>query len=122
MCSASQPPRRLAEDSSAPSSIGVRAKPLGLHDSSLRNAPECNRSLKSHSLREKAHQFDSANLVAAKKLYSLREATGLTQEEFAALSGESRKQVARRESNKVHLGALRALVVLERAAGVKAKK
>jgi DNA-binding XRE family transcriptional regulator len=117
----SSPPALVFTSSSAaltnerPKSLGVR------HDSNLLAAEKRNSPPKSHSLREKTHQFDSANLVAAKKLYSLREEAGLTQDELAALSGESRKQVARRESNKVHLGALRALVVLERARGVKAK-
>jgi transcriptional regulator with XRE-family HTH domain len=55
-------------------------------------------------------------------LYRARLETGLTQDELAALAGESRRQVHRRESNKVHLGALRALVVLERAAKLKGSK
>jgi DNA-binding transcriptional regulator YiaG len=100
-----------------------RAKSLGLqHDPSLSSERECNSPPKSHSRREKTHQHDSANLEAAKKLYRLREATGLTQAKVAALTGESVQQVRRREAGKVFLGPLRALVVLERAAGQKAKK
>jgi transcriptional regulator with XRE-family HTH domain len=47
---------------------------------------------------------------------------GLSQEELAYLSGESPKQIGQRERGEVKLGALRVLVILERAAGVKAKK
>lgn len=54
-------------------------------------------------------------MIAAKRLRMLRNEAGLTQEQMAFLAGESRIQVHRRESNRVHLGPLRALVVLERA-------
>lgn len=116
-------PRVLVSEASSPASEHQRAKFLSRsHESSLRKARECNRPLKSHSAAENTSQLDSANLVAAKMLYSKRIETGLTQEELASLTGESRKQVHRRESNKAHLGALRSLVVLERAASLKVKK
>ena len=61
-------------------------------------------------------------MLAARRLRTLRNEVGLTQEEAAAIAGESRKQVQKRETNRVHLGALRLLIILERAAGVKAAK
>lgn len=60
-------------------------------------------------------------MLAACRLRALRTELGLTQEEAAAIAGESRKQVQRRESNKVYLGPLRLLIVLERAAKAKIK-
>lgn len=101
---------------------GERPKSLPLHSCSVASGARETRSVKSHSDSAKPSQLDSCNLIAAKRLYQLRLDSGLTQDELAALSGESRKQVHRRESNKVFLGPLRALVVLERAAGLKAKK
>ncbi len=111
-------------DPSSSEFANTRAKSLGplRHDSSLPIAAERNRPPKSQSTDSKELLLDSCNLVAARMLYRLRQEAGLTQDEVAALSGESRRQVHRRETNKVFLGPLRALVVLERAVGAKESK
>lgn len=118
--SRSSVPKMLVAESSAPKD--QRARRLDLHDFNLRDSKQATRPAKSHSRLEKPSReepLDSANMQAARVLLQKRTESGLTQEELAALSGESRKQVHRRESNKVFLGPLRALVVLERAAGLK---
>lgn len=112
---------RSCYPSTAPES-NPRAKSLSLHDFSLSTGPECNSPPKSHSQSENTHKLDSANLEAARRLYHLREVTGLTQAKVAALTGESVQQVRRREAGRVSLGPLRALVLLEREAAAKAVK
>jgi ribosome-binding protein aMBF1 (putative translation factor) len=89
-----------------------------LHESSVARAPICNRPQKS----EDESSRDSSNFRAAQLLLQKRLDAGLSQEELASLAGESPRQIGRRERGEVHLGALRLLVVLERAAGVKAVK
>ena len=66
--------------------------------------------------------FDSAHFEAAKRLRLTRAASGLTQAELAACSGEDPKTIGLRERGQVNLGPLRLLVVLERAAKLKAVK
>jgi len=113
----SSPPALAIDSSSASPSFGVRAKSLGLHTSKIAVAPNRNRARKPET-----ESFDSAHFEAARRLRVCREETGLTQEELAALSDEDPKTIGLRERGQVSLGPLRMLVVLERAASVKAIK
>jgi DNA-binding XRE family transcriptional regulator len=113
--SSSPPALSLASSSSALSH--QRPKRLGLHESRIADAPNRNRARMPET-----EIFDSAHFEAARRLRVCREETGLTQEELAVLSDEDPKTVGLRERGQVSLGPLRMLVVLERAAGAKAKK
>ena len=114
--------RAFPTSSSASHATCDRPKSLGVHAVKIAVEPGSTRPAKSQSHSVESSQpdtLDSANMLAARRLLQARNEAGLTQEEAAYLTGESRKQVHKRESNKVRLGALRALVVLERARGLK---
>lgn len=66
-------------------------------------------------------QLDSANFKAATRLLQSRLDAGLTQLEVAALVDSDPKTVWLREQNRVCLGPLRQLVILERARDAKLK-
>lgn len=97
------------------------AKHLALHTSNVRDPGVAASPAKAQSRQKKPAQFDSANMRAATELRLARHDSGLTQEEAAAVIGEGRKQVGRRERGEVWLGPLRQLVVLRHAAATKLK-
>jgi ribosome-binding protein aMBF1 (putative translation factor) len=119
-------PRFSDGDSSAGPSSSKRAKYLGRgsHALNLREAGRRTSTGRCDSTGNKQSrgEHDSANFKAAQMLMQKRRDAGLTQEELAFLSGESPKQIGQRERGEVKLGALRALIILERAAGLKATK
>lgn len=99
--------------SSAPPSLGVRAKPLCLHDSILR-APTAGAIAPAQN-HDPATEHDSCNMRAAELLTSEREALGLTIEEAAEAAGVSMTTIWRRENGLVDLGPLKQLVALTKA-------
>lgn len=112
----------VSGESSAHSESREPAKRLRLHESNLRDSEQSGSAAKRSRKRSEASQLDSSNFRAAKRLLQCRLDSGLTQLEAAAIANESVHAIARRERNEVHLGALRLLMILERAAGVKVVK
>lgn len=118
-------PTPLAAASSFSVPTDSRAKRLGLHESSLTNSsertttPAINREGDGTS---RSETYDSVNFLAARMLMAEREDAGLTLEEAAAVSNCSVPTIWRRENAKCDLGALKQLVALKRAAGLKAVK
>ena len=118
MPKSSSPPALSSASSPSPSD---HQRPRYLRASHTQTLPaEANRNRPQKSEAESSR--DSANFRAAQMLLQKRLDAGLSQEQLASLAGESPRQIGRRERGEVHLGALRLLVVLDRAAKVKVVK
>lgn len=113
--------------SSAFSQSGERPKYLPRHHEDNLRAPQ-NSAIAPVQVRELTHESqreplrDSSNFRAAQRLMREREESGLTLEEAAALANVSTTTIWRRESGLVDLGALKQLVALEKARGIKGAK
>ena len=108
------------QSSPASASNPVAPKRLRLHESNLLRGLESNRAPMPDSTDDAGP--DSVNTQAARELRLCRVAAGLTQEQLAERAGIDVKTVRLRESNRVDLGPLKQMVLLQRAAKEKGAK